>query len=146
MITLPVSLIIKLDCYEWVDSSSDSFLLTINAAVIYMLYDVWIYIINGFEYVFNGKTVRSRYVLGWCLCQDKSHGTISLTTISFRAYNDNYKLWSFYHFIFEHRQSYCISTEACFEFLVVLIFLQLSFFMHFICYIMYDWVHVIIAI
>ena len=47
-----VSQIILLDCYEWVDSSSGSFLLTINAAVIYMFYDLWIYIINGFKYVF----------------------------------------------------------------------------------------------
>ena len=32
--------------------SSDPFELTINAAVIYMFYDIWIYIINGFECVF----------------------------------------------------------------------------------------------
>ena len=62
------------------------------------------------------KTVIYRYVLGLCLCQDKPYGTIILTTISFSAYKDNWKLWSFYYFIFEHRQSYCISTEACFEF------------------------------
>ena len=37
----------------------------------------------------------------------------------------------FYHFKFEHQQRYCIRTKACFECLVVLIFLQLSFFMHF---------------
>ena len=51
-----------------------------------------------------------------------------------------------YHFIFEHRQSYCRSTKSCFEFLVVLIWLQLSFVMHFVCYIMYDCVHVTLAI
>ena len=37
-----------------------------------MFYDLWIYIINGFEYVFNGKTVSYRYMLGWCLCEDKT--------------------------------------------------------------------------
>ena len=73
------------------------------------------------------KTIRSRYVLGWCLCQNKQYGTIILTTISFCLYKNNYKWWSFYHFIFEHRQSYCISTESCLEFLVVFILLQLSF-------------------
>ena len=92
------------------------------------------------------KTVRSRYVLVWCLCQYKPYGTIFLTTISFYSYKDNYKLWSFYHFIFEHRQSYCISTEACFEFLVVLILLQLFCFMNFVCYIIYDFVHIALAI
>ena len=51
-----------------------------------------------------------------------------------------------YHFIFEHLQSYCISTKVCFEFLVVLILLQLSFVIHFVCYIMYDCVHVTLTI
>ena len=78
------------------------------------------------------NTVRSWYVLGWCLCQYKMYGTIILTTISFRAYKDNYELWSFYHFIFEYWQSYCIITKASFELLVVLIFLQWSFFIHFV--------------
>ena len=71
--------------------------------------------------------VRSWYLLGWCLCQDKPYGTIILITISLCAYKDNYKLWSFYHFIFEHQQIYCIITEARFEFSVVFILLQLSF-------------------
>ena len=84
-----------MDCYKWFDSWSDSFLLTINAAVIYMFHDLWIYIINDFEYIFNGETVRSRYVFGLSLCQDKPYGTIILTMISFRTYNDNYNLWSF---------------------------------------------------
>ena len=44
------------------------------------------------------KTVMSQYVFGWCLCQDKLYGTIILTTISFRAYRDNYKLWIFLSF------------------------------------------------
>ena len=52
----------------------------------------------------------------------------------------------FSHFIFEHRQRYCISTEAFFEFLVVLILLQLSYFMHFVGYKMYDSVHVTLVI
>ena len=133
-----------MDFYEWDDSSSDSFLLTINTAVIHMFYDLWIYIINGFEF-FYGKIVRFQHVLEWCLCEDKPYGTISLITISFFAYNENYKLWSFYHFIFEHRQSHCISTEACLGFLVAFILLLLYFFVHFLCYIMYDWVYVTIA-
>ena len=68
------------------------------------------------------KTVRYLYVFWWCLCQNN------------------------YHFIFEHWQRYCISTEARFEFLVVLVLLKLSFFVHFVCYIMYDFVHVTLAI
>ena len=44
------------------------------------------------------KMVRSWYVLGWFLCQDKPYGTIILTTISFREYNNNYKLWSYLSF------------------------------------------------
>ena len=43
----------KSDCCEWVDPSSDSFLLTFTAADIYMFLDLRIYIINGFEYVFS---------------------------------------------------------------------------------------------
>ena len=38
------------------------------------------------------NTVRSWYVLGWCLYQDKPYGTIILTEILFRAYNDNNKV------------------------------------------------------
>ena len=44
------------------------------------------------------NTVRSLYVLGWCLCQDTPYGTIIFTTISFCAYKDNYKLWHFLSF------------------------------------------------
>ena len=51
-----------------------------------------------------------------------------------------------YHFIFEHIQRYGISTEACFEFMVFLILLQLSFVIHFVFYIVYDCVRVILAI
>ena len=51
-----------------------------------------------------------------------------------------------YHYIFEHKQIYYISIEACFEFLEVLILLQLSIVIHFVCYIMYDCVHVTLAI
>ena len=59
-----------------------------------------IYIIYGYilsmvlNLVSHGKTVRSRFVFRLCLCQDKPYGTIILTTISFCAYNNNYKLWN----------------------------------------------------
>ena len=66
--------------------------------------------------------------LGPCMCVDEVYVKI------------------IYHFIFEHRQSYCKSTEACFKFLVVLILLQLYFVLHFICYIVYDCVCVTLAI
>ena len=83
------------------------------------------------------KMVRYWYVLGWCLCQDKPYGTIILITISFLIYKGNNKLWSFYHFIFGHQQSFCISTEARFEFSVVLYCYNDLF--HEFCMLYYVW-------
>ena len=49
--------------------------------------------------LFHVIRVMSLYALGWCICQDKPYGTIILTTISFRAYNENYQLlWIFISF------------------------------------------------
>ena len=95
---------------------------------------------------FCGKTVRFHYVLGWCLCKDKPHGTIILTTISFCAYNDNYKLWIFLSFYiwtptklsYKHRSMFW--TFGCFDIVTII------FFHEFLCYIKYDWVHVTLVI
>ena len=51
-----------------------------------------------------------------------------------------------YNFITKQQQIYCISNKSCFEFIVLLILLKIYFFIHFICYIMYDCVHVTVAI
>ena len=66
--------------------------------------------------------------LGPCMCLDDVHVKI------------------IHNFIFEDRQSYCIRNEACFEFMVVLVLSQLSFVINFVCYIMYDCVHITLAI
>ena len=74
------------------------------------------------------KTIRSRYVLWWFLCQDKPYGTIILTTISFRAYKDNYKLWIFLSFyiwtltklLYNHRSMFWIF--GCFDIVTILFF------------------------
>ena len=82
------------------------------------------------------KTGRFRHVLGWCLCQDTPYDTIILTTISFCAYNNNYNLWIFLTFYIWTPESYCISTKACFEFLV---FLILLLFFHEFCMLYIAW-------
>ena len=61
-------------------------------------YYVFIYgylLLVVFNIFFHGMTVISLYALVWCIYQDKPYGAIIFTTISFRAYNDNYQLWSF---------------------------------------------------
>ena len=75
----------------------------------------------------NLSLLRER-VLGSCMCFDRDYVKIM------------------YHFIIEQQQTYCISNKACFEFMVVLILLEIMFFIHFICDIMYDCVHVTVAI
>ena len=47
--------------FEWVDSSSDSFLLTITDAVIYVFFDLWIYIINGLDFSWDDGYVPVCY-------------------------------------------------------------------------------------
>ena len=72
------------------------------------------------------KTVRSRYVLGRCLCQDKPYGTIIFTMISFRAYNNNFKLLSFLSFyiwtltklLYKHQSMFWIF--GCFDIVIII--------------------------
>ena len=75
----------------------------------------------------NLSLLRER-ILGSCMCFDDVYVKI------------------IYNFITKQQQIYCISNKACFEFMVLLILLKIFVFVHFICDIMYDCVHVTVAI
>ena len=70
----------------------------------------------------------SLYLLGWCLCQDKPYGNIILTTITFHAYNDNYKLWGFISLYIwspkkiSYRHHSMFNFFGCFDIVIILYF------------------------
>ena len=75
----------------------------------------------------NLSLLRER-ILGSCMCFDDVYVKI------------------LYHFIIEQQQFYFLGEKACFEFMVLLILLKISFFIHLICDMMYGCVHVTVAI